>query len=326
LGPDNQPSQGFSFVDNTGFRVTSGAADGPGSIQRIAFPSGTAQIGTRTIESSLLASTAQPFLRTIAPLYSRNNIILLTVSGFTVLPWNFDASTVAPKISRVTNLADGSSALAPGTLIRIEGTDLSPMRQTTSERPLPTALGESCITVNGLPIPLILVSNNEINAQIPFEILGNATLILRTPGGISDNFNVQVATTAPSIFRAMVQGIDSPVPTIVNGRNGLLVTGSNPIKRGDSIVIYLTGLGKTVPAVETGLAAPADPLAKSIVEPVVSLGGTQLPIVFSGLTPGEVGVYQINALIPTFAPTGFSIPLVIGEGPSATTIEVRVIN
>jgi uncharacterized protein (TIGR03437 family) len=326
LGPDTQLTNGFAFVDETGFRLTSGGVEGPGSLQRIAFPAGSAQVGTRTVESPLITSAAQPFLRTVAPLFSRNNIVLLTVSGFTVLPWNYDAATVAPKISRVTNLADGSSALAPGSLIKIEGTDLSPIRQATSERPLPTALGESCITVNGLPIPLILVSNNEINAQIPFEIVGNATLILRTPGGVSDNFNVQVGSSAPSIFRAMIAGIDGLVPTIVNGRNGLLVTGSNPVKKGDSIVIYLTGLGKTNPPVAAGLAAPADPLARTIVEPVVTLGSRELPIEFSGLTPGEVGVYQINAKIPFDVPTGFSVPLVISQGGIITSLEVRVIN
>lgn len=326
MGPDSQPTYGFSFVDETGFRLTSGGAEAPGTLQRISFPTGNSAIGTRTIESPLLTSTAQPFLRTVAPLFGRSNIVLLTVSGFTVLPWNYDAATVSPKISRVTNLADGSSSLAPGSLVKIEGTDLSPIRQTTSERPLPTALGESCITVNGLPIPLILVSNNEINAQIPFEIVGNATLILRTPGGVSDNFNVQVASSAPSIFRAMIAGFDGLVPTIINGRNGLLVTGSNPVKKGDSIVIYLTGLGKTNPEVPTGLAAPADPLARTIVQPVVSLGNRELPIEFSGLTPGEVGVYQINAKIPFDVPVGFSIPLVINQGGVLTSLEVRVIN
>lgn len=326
LGPDTQATYGFTFVDETGFRLTSGGVDAAGTLQRMAFPSGSSAIGTRTIESPVLTSTAQPFLRTIAPLFGRSNIVLLTVSGFTVLPWNYDAATVAPKISRVTNLADGSSALAPGSLVKIEGSDLSPIRQSTSERPLPTALGESCITVNGLPIPLILVSNNEINAQIPYEIVGNATLILRTPGGISDNFNVRVSSTAPSIFRAMISGFDGLVPTIVNGRNGLLVTGSNPVKKGDSIVIYLTGLGKTNPEVPSGLAAPSDPLARTIIEPVVTLGNRDLPIEFSGLTPGEVGVYQINAKIPFDVPVGFSIPLVINQGGVLTSLEVRVIN
>ena len=326
IAPDSQPTYGFAFVDNIGFRTTSSSIDGPGTIQRISFPTGTAQIGTRTVESPLLSNvTTQPFIRTVAPLFSRNAIVMLTVSGFTVLPWTFDAAVATPRITKVTNLADGSTAIAPGSLVKIEGNDLSPINQASRERPLPTALGESCITVNGLPIPLIFVSGKEINAQIPFEVVGNTTLILRTPGGVSDNFNLSVAPTAPSIFRTLIEGIDGPVATIVNGRNGLLTTNSNPVKRSDTIVIYLTGLGKTFPAVDAGLSSPSDPLARSLVEPIVSLGGVELPVTYSGLTPGEVGVYQINAQILRWVPTGFSIPLQISQGGAVTTIEVRVI-
>lgn len=326
LAADTQQSYGFSFVDNMGFRLTSGSADGPGTIQRIAFPAATAQIGTRTIESPVLSNLiTQPFIRTIAPLYSRNSIVLLTVSGFTVLPWNYDAAVATPRITRVTNLADGTTAIAPGSLVKIEGTNLSPINQVSRERPLPTALGESCITVNGLPIPLIFVSGREINAQIPYEVVGSTTLILRTPGGVSDNYNLSVSSTAPSIFRTMIEGIDGQVATIVNGRNGLIVTNSNPVKRGDSIVIYLTGLGKTNPPVEAGLSAPGDPLARPLVDPKVSIGGVEQPVTFSGLTPGEVGVYQINVRILAWAPTGFTVPLTITQGGSVTTLNLRVI-
>ncbi|MFN7545114.1 MAG: hypothetical protein ACK5TN_20235 [Acidobacteriota bacterium] len=325
IAPDNQPNYGFAFVDTTGFRVSAGAIEGPGTIQRISFPSGSAQIGTRIVESPLQNSGAQPFIRTLAPLFSRNSIVVLTVSGFTVLPWTYDAAVTSPRISRVTNLADGTSAIAPGSLVRIEGSDLSPINQVSRERPLPTALGESCITVNGLPIPLIFVSNREINAQIPFEVAGNTTLILRTPGGISDNFNLSVQPTAPSIFRSLIEGIDTPVATIVNGRNGLLATNSNPLKRNDSVVIYLTGMGQTTPPVPAGLSAPSDPLARSLVEPAVSIGGVEVPVTFAGLTPGEVGVYQINANILRWVPTGFNVPLEINQGGAKTTISVRVI-
>jgi uncharacterized protein (TIGR03437 family) len=326
LAPDTQANFGFAFVDNTGFRTTSASLDGPGTIQRIAFPSGAAQIGTRMLESPLQSNaTIQPFIRTVAPLYSRNAIVVLTVSGFTVLPWNYDVAVATPRITRVTNLADGSGRVAPGSLVKIEGNDLSPINQASRERPLPTALGESCITVNGQPIPLIFVGPREINAQIPFEISGNTTLILRTPGGVSDNFNLSVLPTAPSIFRTIVEGIDGQVATVVNGRNGLLATNSNPIKRNDNIVIYLTGLGKTNPPVEAGLSSPSEPLAQSLVEPKVSIGDVEIPVTFAGLTPGEVGVYQINAQILRWVPTGFSIPLTISQGGSVTTINVRVI-
>lgn len=326
MAPDSEGAYGFAFVDNTGFRVSSPSIDAAGTIQRVSFPTGAAQLATRMVESPLFSNTTtQPFIRTIAPLYSRNNIIVLTVSGFTVLPWTFDAAVATPRISQVTNLADNSTNIAPGSLVRITGTDLSPINQASRERPLPTALGESCITVNGLPIPLIFVSGTEINAQIPFEIAGSTTLILRTPGGVSDNFNLSVRPTAPGVFRSLVPGLDAPIATIVNARNGLIATNSNPVKRSDRISIYLTGLGKTAPAVDSGLAAPADPLAVALVTPTVSIGGVEIPVTYAGLTPGEVGVYQINAEVLRWVPTGFTVPLVISQGGTSTTIDVRVI-
>jgi hypothetical protein len=48
----------------------------------------------------------------VAPLYSRNVIVNLTTSGFTVLPWNYDAAVTAPQIQRVVSTADGTENVA----------------------------------------------------------------------------------------------------------------------------------------------------------------------------------------------------------------------
>ena len=85
-----------------------------------------------------------------------------------------------------------------------------------------------------------------------------------------------------------------------------LVTPSHPIHRssGSALVIYLTGLGQTAPAVATGQPAPSNPLSYSVVQPTVTLGGVNLPVLFSGLAPGLVGVDQINVSVPTNVPDG----------------------
>jgi len=41
--------------------------------------------------------------------------------------------------------------------------------------------------------------------------------------------------------------------------------------------------------------------------------------------PGSVGLYQINATVPRSVPLGLSIPLVIAQGGSSTTLDVRVV-
>ena len=82
----------------------------------------------------------------------------------------------------------------------------------------------------------------------------------------------------------------------------------------------------TTPAVQTGQPAPNKPLAYAAAAPGVTLGGSALAVSYAGLVPGEVGVYQINATVPSGVPTGLSIPLVIGQGGPATTLSVRVVD
>jgi uncharacterized protein (TIGR03437 family) len=228
-------------------------------------------------------------------------------------------------LQRVTSAADGSSALATGGLISIYGQNLSPVNMASRELPLPTALGESCLTVNGVPVPVLFVSANQINAQVPFNVEGSVTMVLRTPGGVSDNFNLSVLPTAPGVFRSTF-GPVSDIPTVVRASNNSMTTLSNPVHRGDRLIIYLTGLGRTTPAVEAGVPAPSDPVPAAIIPPVVTLGGIDLGVEFAGLSPGQVGVYQINALVGGFVPLGIEVPLVITQGGSSTTIAVRVVD
>jgi len=318
-------SSGFAFVGEMGFRTTAPDAASPGVIQRVDVNSGGTMRPTRMAEAPILGSLGAVFTRTVAPLYSRNAIVALTTSGFTVLPWEYDSAVAAPRVSKVLNAADNSTGLSPGGLISLYGTDLSPVNLASRELPLPTALGESCLTVNGIPTPILFVSPNQINAQMPFNVEGNVTMILRTPGGVSDNYNLVVRSTAPGVFRATIDG-NNDVPTVVRARNNEVVTLSNPIRRNDSLVIILTGLGKTLPAIDAGIPAPGDPPLASLAQPSVTLGGVPLQVTFAGLSPGQVGVYQINAEVPNVIPTGVDIPLTIEASGASTTLAVRVVN
>jgi uncharacterized protein (TIGR03437 family) len=217
--------------------------------------------------------------------------------------------------------------VAPGGLASVFGSQLSPMTLASTDVPLPTVLADSCLTVNGAVVPVVFVSPTQINFQLPVGISGNAEVVLRTPGGVSDSLRTTILASAPSIFRSGTAGPMTEIPTVVRETNGGLVTVSNPIHPSDRITIYLTGLGRTSPEVATGAAAPSNPLATTIVPVTVSLGGVELFVEYAGLTPGTVGVYQINASVPFKGiPTGFEIPLVISQGGASTALPVRVVN
>jgi len=324
-------ASGFAFVDQTAIRTTAPDAASAGIIQHVDLSTGSGIRPTRMVEAPLLNTPMGPgvgasvFTRSLAPLQSRNFLIALTTSGFTVLPWSYDAAVAPPQISKVVSAADGRSPVAPGGLISIFGNQLSATNLATREIPVPTALADSCLTVNGQPMPIVFVSPTQINAQMPFEAVGNVTINVHTPGGASDNFNLTVQPTAPAVFLSGVAGPETNLPTVIRSDNNLIVTDSNPVHRNDTLVIYLTGLGQTSPVVDDGLPAPGDPLASALTVPTVQLGGTNLPVIYAGLAPGEVGVYQINVSVPRNTPQGLNMPLTISQGGSVHTLGLRVV-
>jgi uncharacterized protein (TIGR03437 family) len=100
-----------------------------------------------------------------------------------------------------------------------------------------------------------------------------------------------------------------PLAAVLDSGYGLISTG-NPAKRNDVVQIYVNGLGPVDNQPATGDASPSQPLATTRVVPEVTIGGQRAEVSFSGLSPGIVGLYQVNARIPAGAASGLQ-PLVI---------------
>jgi uncharacterized protein (TIGR03437 family) len=173
----------------------------------------------------------------------------------------------------------------------------------------------------------LYVSAGQINAQLPFNVVGDATLVIHTPGGVSNNYSFVIQPTAPSVFISGVAGSATGLALIVRDSNSQLVTPTNPINPKDTVTIYLTGMGATTPSIAAGQPAPSSPLAYAAVQPTISLGGSVLKVDYAGLAPGEIGVYQINATVPSLGvTTGLTVPLVVTQNGTSTTFNVRVVN
>ena len=79
------------------------------------------------------------------------------------------------------------------------------------------------------------------------------------------------------------------------------------------------------PPVPSGNAAPASPpLAETTTKPVVTIGGMQSSLLFSGLVPGLVGLYQINLQVPTGVTPGNAVPLQIQMGNFTSSAAVTI--
>jgi uncharacterized protein (TIGR03437 family) len=326
LGSTTGTTSGFAFTGQGGYQLTAASQTTAGVIQNLPTLTGSQVTPTAMVEAPLLPTTLINFTRTVAPMPSAGTVIALTTSGFTVLSANYAAATAPPAITSVQNAANGSTAVAPGGLISVYGSQMSATNIATSQIPLPTALGQSCLVVNGSPIPLLYVSGGQINAQLPLNMGGNVTMSIHTPAGVSNNYNFVVNSSAPAVFLSGTAGPQTGLATIFRADNGQLVTPTNPLHGGDTVVIYLTGMGPTSPAVQAGLQTPPTLLTSVTEAPALTLGSSNLSIGYAGLVPGFVsGLYQINATLPGIVSPGDTVPLVITQPGGSTTLNVRVV-
>jgi uncharacterized protein (TIGR03437 family) len=75
------------------------------------------------------------------------------------------------------------------------------------------------------------------------------------------------------------------------------VNANNPANPGETVVVYLTGLGPVTPSIADGTASSGNPFNKTLL-PIVYVADQQANVLFSGLAPGFPGLYQINVTIP----------------------------
>lgn len=199
--------------------------------------------------------------------------------------------------------------------------------------PLPLELGGVSVELNGFPAPLIFVSPNQINFQTPWELQADtsATVVVRKNGDESLPAKVFISSFNPGIFTTTQTGSGQAAVLIANTAILAAPEGSipgaatQPVNVGGFISIFATGLGAVDNRPVTGDVSPAGPLARTKTNPVITIGGVEAGLAFSGLAPGFVGLYQVNAEVAEGTPTGDAVELVLSSGlvPSnAVTIAV----
>jgi uncharacterized protein (TIGR03437 family) len=176
--------------------------------------------------------------------------------------------------------------------------------------------------VNGQLAPLSYVSPGQINILAPMATTQNfATFQVSNNNVLSNQVTFYNAPTAPGVFTGAPSGIG--VAAILHA-NYTPVTQASPALAGETVLLYLTGLGSVTPAVNDGAAAPSSPLS-NVDDPNLEVdlydqnGNDQLAnIAFAGLAPGFAGLYQINFTIPSGL-TGGQVSVDVGTSDAYTT-------
>ncbi len=217
-------------------------------------------------------------------------------------------------LSGVTDAASGQGAgsrgFAPGSYISIFGQALSDTLKIFSTPYLPISLAGVSVSfdseANRISVPgrLHFVSPSQVNVQIPWEVQGLTSVQMKVSVGELQTalINLPLANESPAFFE-YTEGNGQKSAAALDG-NFAVVGANNAVRRGQPVQLYLNGLGPVDNRPASGEVAPTQPLAGTRVQPVVTIGGRPAQVLFSGLAPGIVGLYQVNAIVPADAPTG----------------------
>jgi uncharacterized protein (TIGR03437 family) len=215
-----------------------------------------------------------------------------------------------------------TAPLAPGELITLFGTGLAPATLVSvGGVPFPTNLSGVQVLINNVQAPIYYVSPTQLSVIVPYALAttttGLAQVQVNNNGTLSNTVTLYATNSLPGIFSQNQNGLGYAIALHPDGSN---VTKANPAKIGETIAVYLTGLGTVTPTVTDGSLGPTSPLSNADELTAGNLGvnfndynngnfvsGT---VAFAGLAPGLSGLYQMNVTIPT------------GVGPGDVYLEI----
>ncbi len=206
-------------------------------------------------------------------------------------------------ITDAANYTPITNAFAPGELVSLYG-NFGVSTKVDTVLPIPPELGNVQVLVNGIAAPVYLVSQSQISALIPYEIAGQpfATFQVVENNSKSNMVTVYVDNSAPGIYTLTENGIGAGA---ILHTDFTEVTDSSPAKPGETVIMFLTGLGPVTPGVSDGAAAPGGPVSTSVESADLFMfldDGTNfapVQVLFAGLAPGFAGLYQVNFTLPS---------------------------
>jgi uncharacterized protein (TIGR03437 family) len=226
----------------------------------------------------------------------------------------------------VVNAASSSpftAFLSPGEFLTLYGSGLAPATNGASI-PFPKILNGVQVLINQNPAPIYFVSPNQISVIVPYSVpSGSIAQIQVINNGTNSNVVTQfTGMTSAGIFT------NNPVGGIGYAAalrpDYSIVSESTPAQVGETIAVYLAGMGPVSNQPADGAAAPSGPLSQTTNKPQVYIADSsgnelQATVTFSGLAPGFAGLYQINFTVPSGLASGDGIIEVLG--PDSDTFE-----
>ncbi len=313
------------------FRIAQGAAPAAGAIAfnntglgtlTLSGVSGNPSWLTATIQGNFLIMTADPTGMTPGVNTATISVASNARNGPFSIPVEMDVLTPGPAVTYYQGVLDNAlfavgDAVAPGGIVALFGEQLTTgTAKQAASLPLGTSLGGASVFVNNQSAPVYFVSAGQIDFLIPYGAQpGNATVRVDRDGQTGNSVSLKIVATAPRLLRlgignypnaVLSDAVTYPIPVTPG-------IPSRPAKAGvDVVVFYALGLGQTSPPAADGQAAVAAQVATPTMvfgESVLPNSGVTTTPFYAGLTPGLVGLYQINVTVPANATTGNAVPV-----------------
>jgi uncharacterized protein (TIGR03437 family) len=213
----------------------------------------------------------------------------------------------------------GFTSIAPATWIEIYGQNLATATADWTGafvgNNAPTSVGGTTVTVGGQPLFIDFVSPGQVNGQVPSDVAtGPQPVIVTTAAGSSAAFTINVNATEPGLLappQFLINKNQYAVALFSDGFYDLppgLVSeiASRRAVPGDTIMLYGIGFGTVSDGTQAGVIDQNLNQVNASVE--ILIGNVSATVSYAGLTPGVVGLYQFNVVVPNI-PASDTTPL-----------------
>ncbi|MGA2738864.1 MAG: Ig-like domain-containing protein [Bryobacteraceae bacterium] len=339
-GNNQQALEGAAFADPLIVQVNDNSTPVQGATVNFAVTSGAAVLN---VPSAATNAQGQAQVTATAGATAGPVVITATVkSGSTTYTQAFNL-TVNPPGATITGIVNAagfqSQFVSPCSLATIYGTGLATGLEGVASTLIAPQTQVNGVTVQfgGVLAPILYVANvngqQSASVQVPCEVPSSAAvppatvpMVVTVNGVASQPFPVTVLPVSPGIFQ--FKDSDGQTRAVLVRSDGSFISVTNPARPGDTIRMFVTGLGQTTPALFTDELDPLVldssnnwvPQALTVnAGVIVGVGNSGVLVLSSQYSADMVGVYEVDFQVPENAVATNNSPfaIVLYQGTNA---------